>query len=256
MVSRILFVLILIFSISGCSEEEPTSVPPPLKNDLVDCGSFNLNPQQSLPYRLEKSQHWVVMGSSSAAGAGASHPSKNWVGLLRAELAPQGVTIHNIAKGGHTTYHALSKRCSVDGKRFQPDPQHNIDRAFNYKPDLVILNYPGNDQALNYAEQEPVVNLLRLRSELLESNIPVLILSSQPRRQNLSLQKRLIRFNELIQPLSSPCFVETFSHLQNDHGFLKSDFDYDGVHLNDAGHEIVFKAIMATINTKQCIELL
>ncbi|WP_449359793.1 SGNH/GDSL hydrolase family protein, partial [Alishewanella longhuensis] len=153
-------------------------VTPSLKNDNVSCGDFNLNPVQTLPYRLQNTQDWVVMGSSSAAGAGASRPANSWVGLLESELTAKGVRIHNIAKGGHTTYHALSSRCTVSANRFQPDPVHNIDVALSLNPDLVILQYPSNDQALDYDEQEPVVNLLRLRSELLAAGVPVLILSS------------------------------------------------------------------------------
>lgn len=232
-------------------------VTPPIKNDLVNCGEFNLNPQQRFPYRLDKKQDWVVMGSSSAAGAGASRAANSWVGLLANELAAKGVEIHNIAKGGHTTYQALSRRCTVSANRFQPDPAHNIDLALSLKPDLVILQYPSNDQALNYAEQEPVVNLLRLRSEFVAAGIPVIILSSQPRNMALSRQLKLVRFNELIEPYATPCFVTVFSDLKTQVASLNPVYDSgDGVHVNDAGHGIIFNAVMNTLNSKKCIDLL
>ncbi|CAM5224723.1 hypothetical protein RLON56S_01201 [Alishewanella longhuensis] len=232
-------------------------VTPSLKNDNVSCGDFNLNPVQTLPYRLQNTQDWVVMGSSSAAGAGASRPANSWVGLLESELTAKGVRIHNIAKGGHTTYHALSSRCTVSANRFQPDPVHNIDVALSLNPDLVILQYPSNDQALDYDEQEPVVNLLRLRSELLAAGVPVLILSSQPRNMALSRQQKLVRFNELMQPLAQPCFASAFAELKTQVATLNPDYDSgDGVHVNDAGHALIFNAVMNTLNNKQCIDLL
>lgn len=232
-------------------------VTPSLKNDKVNCGDFSLNPPQSLPYRLQNVQDWVIMGSSSAAGAGASRPANSWVGLLADELAAKGVRIHNIAKGGHTTYQALSTRCTVSATRFQPDPAHNIDLALSLKPDLVILQYPSNDQALDYAEQEPVVNLLRLRSEFLAAGVPVIILSSQPRNMALARQQKLVRFNELMEPLAKPCFASAFAELKTQVASLNPDYDSgDGVHVNDAGHALIFNAVMNTLNTKQCIDLL
>lgn len=233
------------------------AVLPALKNDLVACGEFNLNPLQNLPYRLDKAQDWVVMGSSSAAGAGASHPTKSWVGLLTNELAAKGVRVHNIAKGGHTTYQALSARCSVSASRLQPDPQHNIDHALSLKPDLVILNYPSNDQHLGYGEQEPVVNLLRLRSEFLAAGVPVIILAAQPRNIELSRQQKLVTFNQLMEPYAKPCYASAFDALKLQVATLNPNYDSgDGVHLNDAGHSLIFNAVIDTLNSKKCIDLL
>lgn len=113
---------------------------------------------------VTQDSQWVIMGSSSAAGSGASH-NNSWAAMLTNQLQKNDITIHNIAKGGHATYQALSQQCQVPSNRFQPDTAHNVDLAIQLQP----------------------------------------------------------------------------------------SFDFDGVHLNDAGHQVIYNHIMSNLENQECI---
>jgi lysophospholipase L1-like esterase len=66
----------------------------------------------------------VVLGSSTAAGSGATDTAHSWVGLLTAALAPQGFTVINQSISGTVTQDSLN--------RFQQD-------VVPYRPDYVVL---------------------------------------------------------------------------------------------------------------------
>lgn len=254
----------IVIVLSSCSggdsatdtEGKPTPQPTPaIKNPLVDCGDYRIEPPTVLPWKLTRPSDWVVMGSSSAFGAGASAVEKSWVGLMRAGYSAQGVTIHNIAKGSYSTYHALSDECTVSASRPVADMQHNIDKAREFKPDLVFLSYPSNDAVSMFAATESASNLLLLRWQLMQQGAAVVVLSSQPRNTNATAQAALLELNKLLKPLVGPCFVELHSLLVSEAGNLAAQFDSgEGVHLNDAGHQIVAQAINQTLNTGRCVE--
>ncbi|MDR7119322.1 SGNH/GDSL hydrolase family protein [Rheinheimera soli] len=254
-------VVIVLSSCSGGDSATDTGVKPEpqptpvIKNPLVDCGEYRIEPPTVLPWKLTRPSDWVVMGSSSAFGAGASAPEKSWVGLIRDYHSALGVTIHNIAKGGYSTYHALSKQCVVSASRPVADMQHNIDKAHEFKPDLVFLSYPSNDAVSKYTATESASNLLLLRWQLMQQGTAVVVLSSQPRNTNTAAQAALLELDKLLKPLVGACFVELHSLLVADTGGLATQFDSgDGVHLNDAGHQIVAQAINQTLNSGRCVE--
>ena len=66
-----------------------------------------VSPAPPPPVRELQPSTWVVIGSSSAAGAGAS-PGKSWASLIQASVQGQLVQIANIARGGTVTYQGLS----------------------------------------------------------------------------------------------------------------------------------------------------
>lgn len=259
-------ILALFFLLCSCSggdsstADEVKPEPQPIqviKNSLVDCGDYRIEPPSSLPWKLSRPTDWVVMGSSSAFGAGASVPGNSWVGLVTSTYSEQGVTVHNIAKGGYTSYHALAGNCIVSGSRPAADPQHNIGKALEFKPDLVFLSYPSNDAVSMFAATETASNLLLLRWQLMQQGAAVMILSAQPRNTNAPAQAALLELDKLLRPLVGSCFVELHSLLVAGSGGLATQFDAgDGVHLNDAGHQVVAQAINQTLNSGRCVELL
>lgn len=106
----------------------------------------------------------------------------------------------NIARGGYSSYQALSSDCEVDTKRPQPDPEHNVDRAIAAGADIVIVSFPSNDAALGYSAEEAAANILLLRAQLAQHNTPLLVLSAQPRALTAQKQAQLVKFNQLLQP--------------------------------------------------------
>ena len=92
----------------------------------------------------------VILGSSTAAGAGVINSENAWVNHYRTYLQSIDPTsqVINLAKGGYTTcaimptgtpdYNTGSHILSVDTER-------NIDKALSYAPKGIIINMPTND---------------------------------------------------------------------------------------------------------------
>ena len=67
--------------------------------------------------------NWAVMGSSTAAGVGASTPSNGWAALIGQHYSDRGVTIVNLGLGGSVTYNGLSVSSPpVADRRSSPCP--------------------------------------------------------------------------------------------------------------------------------------
>lgn len=234
-------------------ESSPPVVPLPalLSNTMLNCGEWSQYLTEFKPaYSLQRHQRWVVMGSSSAFGAGASVYSKSWAGLLTSVAEEYGAEVINIARGGYTTYHAMSTDCSVNSGRPQPDPAHNIDLALELGADLVILSFPSNDAASGFPAEETAYNLLYMRARLADKGIPLLVLGAQPRNMVVSKQRLLTGLDALLKPRFAPCLVELYRFLVDDTGNLATQYNAgDGVHLTDAGHALVFAELENSIST-------
>lgn len=246
---------------SSGSGDSPAVVQPPVAdyfvNPQVSCGDYKNTLSVSLPWKLSRPSDWVVMGSSSAMGAGASSPAKSWVGLLKASDIASGATVQNIAMGGHATYHALSSQCVVSANRPKFAAEHNIEKALSLQPDLVLLSYPTNDAAGSLPVLETASNLMLLRWQLAQKNAAVLVLSSQPRNMEKEKQALLLELDKLLKPIVGACFVELHALLADAQGNLDARYDFgDGVHLNDAGHAVVFQAVAARLQSRQCVDIL
>ncbi|MCC5450271.1 SGNH/GDSL hydrolase family protein [Rheinheimera sp. UJ51] len=262
---RVWLTVLLMVLIQGCGGSNDTAsvdVPKPpavvipspalLSNAMASCGIWSQHlPDFKPPYYLQRQQRWVVMGSSSAFGAGASSYANSWAGQLKDLAATYGAEVVNIARGGYTTYHALSSACSINNMRPQPDLAHNIDLAIELGADLVILSFPSNDAASNFPAEETAFNLLYMRTRLADKSIPLILLGAQPRNMSAAKQRLLIELDSLLKPRFSPCLVELYSHLVDNAGNLAAQYDSgDGVHFNDSGHAVVFSKLKALITDR------
>jgi lysophospholipase L1-like esterase len=254
--------LTVAFVLAGCggAEQTPAAVSPissgsqpvvsQLQNAYVQCRNLS----QTLtdftpPYSQNGHSRWLIIGSSSAYGAGASSYEKSWAGLLTNLAAEQGIEVINIARGGYTTYKALPSECDVQSARPQADLNHNIDQALLQSADLVIVSFPSNDAAAGYTAEESAFNLLMFRSALAQKQVPVVTLGTQPRNMAVAKQQALKELDRLLKPRLAPCLVELYSHLVDNNGNLSSQYDSgDGVHLNDAGHKVVLSRLLTVVH--------
>jgi len=207
-----------------------------------------------LPIQVAKGV-WVVMGSSTAAGAGA-RSGNGWAALLQRAYESRGVQIANIAKGGSVTYEGRSVNAAQVAQRPAADPNVNVDQALSRRPVLLIVSYPTNDTAKGYGVDEIVNNVLEIRGQALAAGVPVLVTSTQPR--NL-LEAKLAQLSAIDQRLAAavgPCFVEVRQALAGPNGQLAPAFDSgDGTHLNDAGHQQIFSKLRESIDSGLCVKI-
>jgi len=196
---------------------------------------------------------WVVMGSSTAAGAGA--PSgKGWVALVSTAFATHGAQVVNLAKGGSVTYEGLSASAPRVQGRPATDPAFNIDQALSRKPVLLIVSYPTNDTAKGYSADETVNNLLAIRSQALAAGVPVLVASSQPRSLSDAQLAQLRAIDDRLAASVGPCLVDIRQPLAAADGRLAAAYDSgDGVHPNESGHLIIANQIKQLIDSKKCV---
>ena len=196
---------------------------------------------------------WAVLGSSTAAGSGAS-PGKSWATQMQDNTA--GVQVLNLAVGGSTSYAGLSAKAVTTSGRPLPDIAHNIDAALATQPRLLLISYPSNDTALGYSAHETVQNLLSMRSLALSAGTAVMVLSTQPRRMSQELQARLIEIDVQLSAELGPCFVSLREALAGPDGNLAASNDSgDGVHPNDAGHALIWRLVSERMQQGLCVRL-
>ncbi len=195
---------------------------------------------------------WVVMGSSTASGAGAT--SQSWADRLKAAYAASSVTVVNIAKGGTTTYAALPASSPPVSGRPAPDPSANVDAALARSPKLVLVAYPSNDTASGFSVDETVRNLLAVRSAAQAGGAAVIILSTQPLTLPPARLALLPQIDARVSAAVAPCFVPVREALAAPDGTLSPTYDSgDHLHLNDAGHAVIFSKLASVIDSGQCV---
>ncbi len=199
---------------------------------------------------------WVVMGSSTAAGAGAS-PGQDWATLLATGMSPRQVTLHKLARSGALTYQALPVSSLPPPGRPAPDPALSVDRALEHTPRLLLLAFPTNDAVAGYGAEETVTNLSVLRQAAQARGSATVVLSSQPRSGlNPAQQAVLEDTDRRAAALFGPCFVDVRTALVGPDGATKPEFDSgDGIHLNDAGHRRLHDELSAHLKAGRCVRL-
>lgn len=196
------------------------------------------------PCASREGYHIVVIGSSTAAGAGASVPDSAWVNRYRSflqSLNPQ-YQITNLAQGGYHTYKLMPDGFQPPFGRPLPDSAKNISAAIALLPNAIIMNLPSNDVALGYSLAEQIFNMDSIFSTSVLSGIPIWICTTQPRNFGaIQLQMQEDMKDSIIAHFS-PFVIDFWNGLALPNNSLDPFFDSgDGVHLNDRGHRLLFE---------------
>ena len=196
----------------------------------------------------------VVLGSSTAKGIGAS-PGNSWVSKYSAYLKTidpknqvinlpdsPGVTLSGV---GYTTYHIMPTGTGLAGKP-QPDTSRNISKALLLEPNLIIINMPTNDADYGFSIAETMANFAAIVALAKIKNIPVYIATPQGRNFSAASQKRqsLVKLKEQINATYGKNSIDFWTSLANVDGTVNPLYDSgDGIHLNDAGHDVLYKRV-------------
>jgi lysophospholipase L1-like esterase len=200
-----------------------------------------------------------VIGSSTAAGEGASDESLGWVSLLADALEESAMVpfeTRNLAVGGYA-----SEQLMADS-----GASGNIADAIEGGPDLVLVALAGsNDLGAGVSEATFLTRMRALRDVAREADIPVFFLSTAPKdlsqSERLALRDWASSMADEFEPCwvpsqpaeYSPCFIDVFGPLANDELGIQSEFGSgDGIHLNDAGHAAIFERALAVVRPYVC----
>ena len=198
------------------------------------------------PYRAQKI---AIIGSSTAVGTGATDYAHAWAGLYTTYLKTLNSTnvVVNLAVGGYTTYHELPTGTINPGNRPAVDAAHNITAALATHPDVVIVNLPSNDAANGYAEWETETNFLKIAAACQASNVPVWIATSQPRNLSVAGKTNLIHVKDWIFAAFPDRSLDFWTTIANADGSINATYGSgDGIHLNNAGHQILYNRVVAS----------
>ena len=120
----------------------------------------SLAQDKSNPCLKSQAFHIVVLGSSTAAGAGPSVPDSTWVNRYRKfiqEINPAN-QVTNLAQGGTNTYQIMPTWFVPPPGRPTSNPARNITQAILLGADAVIINMPSNDAAGGIGTNEQLFN--------------------------------------------------------------------------------------------------
>lgn len=162
------FVLSLTVFISSCSKNERSDLDGPD------------NPGQTNPESA--TIVIVIIGSSTAAGVGATPSDSAWVNRVRLATLNNKRSLYyiNLAVAGYTTYQGMPNGY-IKKDRPATDTAKNITKALSYHPSLVMITYPTNDVANDYTDDEIMDNYKEMVRLLDSAKVNYILFGTQPR---------------------------------------------------------------------------
>lgn len=215
---------------------------------LISCLCFWVSANDTLnPCIKGQSFHIVVLGSSTAAGTGPSSSDSTWVNRYRKFLQniDPSNQVTNLAQGGTTTYQIMPSWFVNPSNRPVTNPARNVTQAIALNADAIIVNMPSNDAANNFSVNEQLTNFRTIVSSADSAGIPVWICTTQPRNfgaSRIQIQKD-VRDSVFVTYGSKA--LDFWTGIADTAGLIDTTYDSgDGVHLNDAGHRLLFNRVV------------
>lgn len=201
--------------------------------------------RQPEPEEVE-TQLVVVLGSSTAEGAGPEEEANTWVNRFRRALRVEGegLDVLNLARGGYTTYHLLPTGSPAVEDRPPPDTLRNITAALARRPAAIIVNMPSNDAAYGYAADEQRRNFEAITAAAEEAGVPIWVTTTQPRDLDPAATAVQLELRDWILERYGERAVDFWTGFADDSDGQADRYDSgDGVHYNDDAHRIFFERI-------------
>jgi len=188
-----------------------------------------------------------VIGSSTAAGMGATPIDSSWVNLTQSYYRQLGLvdTIYNRAVSASTTYDGMPTGFAPPSGRPAPELAYNITRALSYNPDIVLIAYASNDVADGYTIQETMANLRAIYQTVLAAGKLAYVTTTQPRNLSTALQELQKEERDSIL-MEFPAFSLDFYTpvVAADSLSINPVYSFgDGIHLNNGGHQQLFQVV-------------
>ncbi|MEO8181765.1 MAG: GDSL-type esterase/lipase family protein [Deltaproteobacteria bacterium] len=203
--------------------------------------------------------HLSIIGSSTAAGIGASRGDLAWASLLDAALTAKVTTTFsssNLAQGGYTAIDLLPGSTSSG----------SIDDAIAEKPDLIVVALAGsNDLGPGVTTETFIAALITLRETARAAGIPTFFMGTLPKNFSQPDRETLVEWDRAMasefsvcwipgptQPYA-PCYMDVFAALADASLGLAPALDSgDGQHPNDAGHALLFAGVAPIVSLYVC----
>lgn len=194
------------------------------------------------------------MGSSTAYGyfGNPSTISRDsaWAFKLKKYYKELGVidTLFNIATNGIDCYTGMPTGYTPPPGRSLPDNRFNISKAVNLlpKPDVIIVNFPTNQY--DWLDPYEVITCLKvIKDSANVKGINCYITTTQPRDNfNAGERLKLKELKRLIDSTFGTWSIDFWTDIVQDPPIIiRPEYSYgDGVHLNPAGHTVLFNKVV------------
>ena len=202
----------------------------------------------------------AVVGSSTAAGTGATVPDSGWVGLLSQYYKCRLGTIDSLANlgvAGSNFYNAMPSSYVPPPSRPTPDNIHNVTKALtflngaaNADEGVVIVNFPTNNYN-SYSIAEIMNGLQIIYDSVTAANRRCYITTTQPRCDasfnNSEIKKKLADIKDSILIRFGNNVINFWDGLYNiaDTCTLPQYASGDLIHFNNQGHRVLFERVLA-----------
>ena len=234
--------LFVLASCSTTSLPAPDLRPAPDLASAPDLAAADLRP---VPHTV------VIIGSSTAAGTGASSAATSWAGKVKAaaaERCPQ-TRIVNLGVGGYTTWQGMPVAASRPAGRPASDAAHNVEAALALHPDLVMIFFPSNDAASSFPLSETLANQTALRDSVRAAGAADVIIGPFPRSfTDAGKIGRMTGLRDQLPTVGETRYVALWDALAATDSAVQAQYAAgDGIHLNDAGHAVVAQKVLSSL---------
>ena len=192
----------------------------------------------------------VILGSSTAFGAGAIPKDSSWVNRYKKyvqSINPK-INIINLAVGGYTTYNILPDSFKPIKNRPLPSTNNNITKALKLLPTAIIINLPSNDASRGYSINEQISNYKIINRIADSAYIPLWVATTQPCNRDSLTIISLKEMRDSTYSIWGNNAIDFWTGIANENGKVIKKFDSgDGIHLNNAGHKLLFNRVVNEI---------
>lgn len=190
-----------------------------------------------------------ILGSSTAEGVGASSKEKSWVGLLNAHYKGNLEiidTTFNLAKGGKNPYYSMPTGYIPPSNRPSPNTDSNITRLINLGADVIIVSFVSNQYDV-FTTEEIKNTLFTIKNAANDAGIDCFVTTTQPRSSfNSTNREKLRKLKDSIIDWFGGKAIDFFTLVAAGDNKILAQYDFgDDIHLNDAGHELLYDQVIA-----------
>jgi len=203
----------------------------------------------------------VVIGSSTAAGTGASVADSAWVNRYTTYTYQRDTRFNviNLARGGYRTYHLLPTGDTLSaGVGIEIDTTRNITKALSFNPSAVIINLPSNDAASSFPPEDQMRNFRIMESAAAANGVRTYVCTTQPRNFGNPAQIEIqTATRDSILAYFGSNAIDFWTDLADSEGKIRPEVNSgDGVHVNDLGHGFLFQRVVdKALTDSLCVQV-
>ncbi|MEZ4983684.1 MAG: SGNH/GDSL hydrolase family protein [Saprospiraceae bacterium] len=127
------------------------------------------------------------------------------------------------------------------------DQERNLTKALSFSPYAVVINMPSNDAANNFTVGDQLRNYRIITEAATAAGVLTWVATPQPRNFTTFSQIQLQRdVRDSILQIYGDQAIEFWDGIAEEDGHILAAYNAgDGVHLNNAGHAILFERVFA-----------